>query len=111
MPRKPDPAEQAARLREEIRRHDNAYYGDDQPVVFGVLELESATLALANQIAKADLVVELRKELGKIAVRAQGGSVPARRGRVMSQELRSKAIKLLARRERSSVARTPSNSR
>lgn len=33
MPRKPDPAERAARLREEIRRHDNAYYGDDQPVV------------------------------------------------------------------------------
>ena len=33
MPRKPDPAEQAARLREEIRRHDNAYYGQDQPVV------------------------------------------------------------------------------
>ena len=33
MPRKPTPAERAAQLREQILRHDRAYYGEDQPVV------------------------------------------------------------------------------
>ncbi|MFM8553061.1 MAG: NAD-dependent DNA ligase LigA [Acidimicrobiales bacterium] len=33
MPRKPTPAERAAHLREQILRHDRAYYGEDQPVV------------------------------------------------------------------------------
>ncbi|MFM8794772.1 MAG: NAD-dependent DNA ligase LigA [Acidimicrobiales bacterium] len=33
MPRRTDPASRAAKLREQILRHDRAYYGEDQPVI------------------------------------------------------------------------------
>lgn len=52
MPRKTDPAARAAKLRQQILRHDRAYYGEDQPVVsdaeYDELKRELAALEEAH---------------------------------------------------------------